>query len=294
MTKRMILVDGSSLMYRSFFALKNFKTSQGIPTNAIYGYTSIILKIRKQDLEYGAIIFDSPVKTFRHKKFEEYKSNRKKMPEELSLQIPYIKEISKLLGFNLLEVEEYEADDVIGTICEKIKYKNDIEALIISGDLDVLQLVNSNIKVMLTQKGVSKTVIYDSEKIYERYGLKPSQIVDFKALKGDPSDNIPGVPGIGEKIALKLLKEYGTLENIFNNLEKIEGKEKELLKNGKDIAIISKFLATIKNDIPLEIEIEDLKIKKIDEENLKDLLNKLEFKTILERIKKEAEQLKIC
>lgn len=292
MKKKMILIDGSSLMYRVFFALKSFRNSQGLPTNAIYGYTSILLKLKEQQVDYVAVAFDTPVKTFRHKEYKEYKANRKKMPDELVIQVPYIKEISNVLGFNLLEIEGYEADDIIGTICKKADEKN-IEVLIISGDLDVLQLVNTNVKTMLTQKGISKTFIYDSEKIYEKYGLYPSQLVDFKALKGDPSDNIPGIPGIGEKTALKLLKEYGSLENIFKNIDKIEGKEKELLKNGKEIAEMSKYLATIKTDIPLQIEVEELGVKKPEQKRLEDMLNCLEFKSILNKIKPENRQLEL-
>lgn len=295
MKKKMILVDGSSIVYRTFFALKNFRTSEGLPTNAIYGYTSIILKVRKENPEYGAIIFDSPVKTFRHKEYEKYKATRKKMPEELSVQIPYIKQISMFLGFNILEIEGYEADDVIGTICKKMSAEKDVEIFIISGDLDVLQLVNENVKVMLTKKGISDILIYDIEKVYEKYdGLTPSQIPDFKALKGDLSDNIPGVSGIGEKTALKLLKEYGTLENIFKNLGKMEGREKEFLEKGKETAMLSRFLATIKDDVPLEIDRNNLKIKEIDRESLKEILKKLEFKTILERIEKISVQLSLC
>ncbi|HTY12711.1 MAG TPA: 5'-3' exonuclease H3TH domain-containing protein, partial [Candidatus Omnitrophota bacterium] len=210
------LIDGNSLAYRAFYALPDtMRTSTGITSNAIYGFTTMLLKTLEDGPDFVAIAFDRPEPTFRHKEYKEYKATRDKAPPTLHEQMPYVKEIAEALSIPVFELAGFEADDVIGTLAREAE-KEGYKVTIISGDLDPLQLVDDNIKVLTTRKGITDTVLYGEKEVEERYdGLKPSQLIDFKALKGDTSDNIPGVPKVGEKTAIELLKQFGTLEEIY-------------------------------------------------------------------------------
>ncbi|MBA3062798.1 MAG: DNA polymerase I, partial [Atribacteria sp.] len=214
--KKFILVDGQGLLYRAFYALPQLTTTYGQVVNAVYGFTMILIRLLEEEKpEYIVVTFDTPVPTFRHKEFKEYKAHRKKMPDELINQIPLIKEIINNYNITICSKEGYEADDVIGTIAKEAEKRN-CNTIIVTGDKDAFQLISPHTKVMTTIKGVTEVKIYDEEGIKKKYGVDPEKIVDILALKGDISDNIPGVPGIGEKTAVALIKELGSVENILN------------------------------------------------------------------------------
>jgi len=225
--KRLIVIDGNALIHRAFHALPPLKTKKGELVNAVYGFFLIFLKaVRELNPDFVVATFDLPGKTFRHKEYKEYKAKRPKAAKELYQQISTVKGILKNFGIPIFEKEGFEADDLIGTIAKKAPKKQvlpEIEITILTGDLDALQLVDENTRVYTMRRGLKDTVIYDIGAIKERYQLSPSQIVDFKALRGDASDNIPGVPGIGEKTASKLIKEFGSLDNLYSAL--ISGKK---------------------------------------------------------------------
>ncbi|MBD3282336.1 MAG: hypothetical protein GF387_01890 [Candidatus Portnoybacteria bacterium] len=293
---KLVLIDSNALVHRSFHALPPLKNKQGLLTNAVYGFCSILIKVIK-DLEpkYIAAAYDLEKPTFRHKQYEEYKATRKKAPDELYEQIPKTKSLLDALGITILEKEGYEADDVIGTIAEKTKNKN-IETYIVTGDLDTLQLVDDNIKVYTLRKGVKDTTIYGEKEVKERFELEPEQLLDYKGLRGDPSDNIPGVSGIGEKTATALLKEFKTIENLYKKIEKM--KEEKIkkhptltpriaskLKEEKEMAIFSKELGTIQKNVPVKVDIKKFEWKNnMDKEKIKELFNELEFQSLLKRI----------
>jgi len=285
---KFLIIDGSSLMYRAYYALPMLTTSEGLPTNALYGFTMMLIKlIEEEKPDYIAIAFDKKAPTFRHKEYQDYKATRQAMPEELAEQVDYLKEI--IDGFNIktLELEGYEADDIIGTI-SKLAEEKGMEVLVVTGDRDALQLVSDKVKIKISKKGITQMEEFDEKAILERYGITPQQFIDLKGLMGDKSDNIPGVPNIGEKTAIKLLKDFGTIENLIQNLSQLKGKIKENIENNKELAIMSKRLATIKRDIPIEIDFEEYKVKKFNEEKLLELFNKLEFFSLIDNIKKES------
>ncbi len=294
--KRLILIDANALIHRSFHALPPLTTRRGELINAVYGFASILLKaINELKPNYIAATFDLAAPTFRHIEYVEYKATRPKAPDELYKQIPRTKEVLQVLNISILEKEGFEADDIIGTLAKKFA-KNDIEILILTGDLDTLQLVNDRIKIYAPKKGLTDTAIYGEKEIEKRYGLKPSQMIDYKALRGDPSDNIPGVKGIGEKGACNLLKEFGTIENLYNKIDKLAGKQIiknpvlskgviEKLKKNKEMAFFSKKLAAIRIDVPLKITLEDLDWQKgYDINKAKALFNELNFQTLIKRL----------
>lgn len=260
--KKLILIDGHALVHRAFHALPLLTAPDGQVVNAVYGFTSILLKtIKELKPDYLAAAFDLAGPTFRHQEFEEYKAQRKKAPDELYAQLPLIKEILKAFGIPFFTKEGFEADDVIGSLAVKAKKNADLQTIVLTGDLDTLQLVDGKrVQVFTLRRGVSDTVLYDEEAVNQRYGLKPAQIPDLKGLQGDPSDNIPGVPGVGEKTALALLKQFGSLENLYRQLAQKQtfSKGKILteklaarLKENEDQAIFSKKLATIVTDLDL-------------------------------------------
>lgn len=232
---------------------------------------------REQNPEYIAAAFDLPAPTFRHKMFPEYKANRPKMPEDLQKQIPVIKEIVSALRIKMFESAGYEADDILGTVAKQAG-KTGLSVYILTRDKDCLQLIDSNIRVLREED----SSVYDAEKIKSRFGVESTQLIDVMALSGDTSDNIPGVFGIGQKTAIKLIQEFGSLENTLANLEKIENiRIREKLKNFSDTAILSKELVTINCSVPVSIDIESLKVKEPDSEKLKEIFTKLEFKNLL-------------
>lgn len=286
--KRLVLIDANALIHRSFHALPPLTTKKGELVNAVYGFTAVLLRILKElKPDYILTAFDLPKPTFRHLEYEAYKAHRPKTPEELVNQFPIVKKVVKALDIPILEKEGFEADDIIGTVTKKTG--KDIEDVVVTGDLDTLQLVNENTKVYTLKRGITDTIVYDEDKVKERYELKPEQLVDFKGLKGDPSDNIPGVPGVGEKTAIELLKKFGTIENLYKKLEKNETKDiseslkKKLLEN-KDQAIFSKKLATIRYDVPLKFNLKDCKVATYDTKEVIKLFQELDFKSLINRL----------
>lgn len=283
--ERVIVIDGNSLIYRAFFALPPLTTKEGIVTNGIYGFFSMYYKILEEyNPKYLAVVFDKKGSTFRHKEYEAYKAGRAKMPDELSIQFPIVKEILSTLEISTLEIQNYEADDIAGTIAKIASLENK-EVLLVSGDRDYLQLVDENTNVLFTKKGISEIACYDIEKIKEEYEMTPNQLIDLKGLMGDKSDNIPGVPGIGPKTGIKLIKEYGSIENIYANLENMKKSSvKTKLEENKQQAFMSKMLATIITDVPLKNEIEDFKLECVDSEKTLELYKKYELKSLYEKL----------
>ena len=250
------ILDGSSLLYRAFYALPLLSTAGGIYTNAVVGVYNMLVKLLKEESPDGVVIaFDKSKETFRKKKYAEYKGTRKPTPDELKMQIPMFREFAAAHGIKFIEIEGFEADDIIGTLAVKTAEAGH-EAVVVTGDRDALQLVRDNLKIYFTKKGISDIKIYDEAAFREEYGMEPICLIDLKGLMGDSSDNIPGVAGVGEKTALKLMREYGSLENVYANIDKISGKKlKENLTNCKEQAFLSKELATICLDTPnLEFE----------------------------------------
>lgn len=299
--ERALILDANSILYRAFHALPPLTTKKGELVNGVYGFLLVFFKaVREFQPDYIAACFDHPAPTFRHKKFKEYKISRPPTPKDLISQIPILKEILKTFLVPIFEKEGFEADDLIGTIIKQILEKqpfSDLEVIILSGDLDTLQLVNKNTKVFLLRKGVKETVLYDENLVKEKYGgLMPKQIVDFKALKGDPSDNIPGAKGIGEKTAIKIIKEFGNVENLYQNLEKINDKLKKLLKEQKETVFFSKELAEIKRNVPIDFDLKKCQWGKYEEKKVIEILKKFEFQSLIKRfseLKKSEKNVKI-
>lgn len=278
--KKLVLIDGNNLMFRSFYAIRdnggNLRTSSGLSTNALYGFTNMINKIiLEEEADHIVVAFDKG-KNFRKEEFSFYKDGRKETPTELKEQFPYAKKMLTLMGIKYLELEPYEADDIIGTLSKK--FNDDVSTVIISSDVDLMQLIDKNVEMKrLKQKGF---VRYNKDLFFDEYKLDPIKIIDLKSLMGDSSDNIPGVKGIGEKTALKLLQEYGSLDGVYENIDKIKGSVQNKLVIDKENAYISYKLATIYNSVPLDYSLDDLKYMGESDE-LYDLYEELEFKSFL-------------
>lgn len=291
MPEKLIIIDGNAIIHRSFHALPtSLQTKKGLPTNAAYGFAVFLIKALSEiKPQYAVLTLDRKEATFRHKRYKEYKATRVKAPQELYDQIPMAKDITSAFDIPIFELAGFEADDLIGTISKKINEENPkIEIIIITGDMDTLQLVNKKTKVYTMSKGLSESILYTEEKVLERYSLRPNQIVDFKALKGDASDNIPGVSGVGEKTATDLLLNFETLDNIYKNINssKIKERTKGLLSSNKDMAYLSQELATIAVDAPINIDLEKLKMRSIDKNKINLVFSDLEFKSLLPRVLK--------
>lgn len=295
MVKKLILVDGNNLMFRSYYATaytgNMMKNSKGVPTNALFGFVSMINKIISEEQPtYMAVAFDIG-KNFRKEEYDFYKEGRIDTPEELKIQMPIARDILDKMGIKHFELAPYEADDIVGTIVKMTEEDKDFASLIVSSDKDLLQLISDETEVKLLKQ--SGFIRYNHESFVADYGIEPIRMIDLKALMGDSSDNIPGVKGIGEKTALKLLQEYGSLENLYLNIDKISGKTKEKLVIDKEMAFISKKIATIYRDVPLHIVLEDLKYEGSNSEELIDLFKELEFFSFLKNmeVKKNEEVL---
>lgn len=294
--ERLIIIDCNSIIYRAYYALPYLTTKKGELINAVYGFLLVFLKaIREFQPDYIAACFDFAGPTLRHKKFKEYKAKRPPAPEELYRQIPKVKEILKAFNVPIFEKEGFEADDLIGTIAYLAPKKQilpKIETIILSGDTDNLQLIDPQTKVYVLKKGVKDTILYDEILVKEKFqGLKPEQLLDFKALRGDPSDNIPGVTGIGEKTAIKLLIDFGSLENLYKEIEensektkKIRPKLKETLIKYKEQAFISKELAQLYRNIPLDFNLKDCSFKRYNKEKAIQILKKFEFYSLIKKL----------
>ncbi|MBE6574305.1 MAG: DNA polymerase I [Ruminococcaceae bacterium] len=282
--KKLLVIDGNSILNRAFYGIRPLSTKDGLPTNAVYGMTNILWgKLEQYKPDYAAVAFDLKAPTFRHKEYDLYKANRHGMPDELAQQLPYAKQCCEAMGLHTVSLEGYEADDILGTFAEMAS-KEGIFSYILTGDRDSLQLIDDNTNILLATN--NDTLTFDTDAFVAKYGVTPDVFVDVKALMGDSSDNIPGVAGIGEKTALKLISEYHDLENLY---EKFEGSEltkgvKTKLRDGKDNAYLSRFLAKINCDVPLDITLDDIAYNGFKTEELAALLTRLEFSAMLSRL----------
>lgn len=283
---KLILMDGNSIAFRAFYGLPLLTNKSGLHTNAVFGYARLLEKvIKEENPDYFLVAFDAGKSTFRHKQYEEYKGGRQKTPPELGEQFAPIRKLIDAYGIKRFEHEDYEADDIIGS-WTKLADEAGFETIVITGDKDLTQLASDHTKVYITKKGVTDIEVYTPEHVAKVYdGLKPEQIIDLKGLMGDKSDNIPGVPGVGEKTAVKLLKEHGSVENVIENLDQVTAKKlNENLSNNKDIALLSKELATIYREMTFDFNLESLKFKNEDSEEKYDLFKEMEFNSLLDNM----------
>ena len=288
--KKILLIDGSSLIFRAFYAIKNLTTKDGVFVNGVYGFLNMYYKaLELTNPTHVFVAFDKGSKTFRHTEYSDYKGTRDKAPNEITYQFGILKDLLSSMNVNYLELDEYEADDILGTIA-KLAQKEGFEVDIFTGDRDYLQLVDDNIFVYLTKKGISEIKLMDNNAIFEDFGISPKQLIDVKALQGDSSDNIPGVKGVGEKTALKLIQEYGNLENLYENLGKLKGKLKENLENEKDKAYLSRYLGEIYLNVPIDKNIEDFELKDVNLNEYIEKLENLEFKSIINKFFKDVKK----
>lgn len=289
--ERLLILDSNSLLNRAFYAIPELTNSEGIHTNAVYGFVNMLFKMKEElKPDYIVAAFDKKGPTFRHNEYKDYKAGRKQMPSELAEQFPIIKEILSLLSITEYELDGFEADDIIGSLA-KYAEKNNIEVFIVTGDRDALQLASDNINVVITKKGVTETATYNYKNFIEEFGVTPTQFIDVKGLMGDKSDNIPGVPGVGEKTAYKLIQTYGSIEEVLNNIDSISGKKlKENLETYREQAIFSKKLATIVTEVPIDFNLEEIKNQdSFDKEGLKKMFFKLQMKSMLDKFSKDEE-----
>lgn len=289
--EKIILVDGNNLLFRSYYATAysgNFmKNSKGFPTNALYGFTNMINKIINEECPTYMIVAFDKGKTFRHEKYEQYKDGRIEMPDELKVQFPLAKELLTHMGIKYYECDNYEADDIIGTFAKYCDEEEDFIGTIVSSDKDLLQLISHDVDIKLLKQ--KDYIRYNEKSFKEAYGIEPINIIDLKALMGDSSDNIPGVKGIGEKTALKLLHDYKTLNGVYDNLDKLTPKMREKLENDKDNAYMSYDLATIYKEVPMEISIPDIKLKNKNSDKLNEIYKELEFYSFLKKEEKKVD-----
>lgn len=287
-SKKLVVIDGNAIIHRSFHALPPLTTKKGELVNAVYGFASTLLSvIEKFQPDYILATFDLAAPTFRHEEYKEYKATRVKAPDELYAQISRVKELVRAFNIPIYEKEGFEADDVIGTVvkqAENLDLGFEIENIIVTGDLDTLQLVSEKTKVFALRRGITDTVLYDSAAVLERFGLRPDQMIDYKGLRGDASDNIPGVKGIGEKTATTLLQTYGTLEKVYENIAEIKGAVKDKLEKDKAQAFKSKWLATIVKDAPVELELEKAVTHEFDRPTIVKLFQELNFFSLIKRL----------
>lgn len=283
--EKLLILDGNSLMFRAFYALPLLTNNEGLHTNAVYGFSTMLLKMKEEiKPDYIVAAFDRKAPTFRHIEYKDYKAGRKKMPPELSEQMPVVKELLNLLAINIFEIDGFEADDLIGTL-SKFAEKKGIEVYIVTGDRDALQLASDNIHIVINKKGMTEKEVYDEDRMVKELGVTPTQFIDVKALMGDNSDNIPGVPGIGPKTAFKLISEYKSIENVFENIDKLKGKMKSNLIEYREQAFFSKKLATIVTNVPIEIDLNSIESRDdFDAEGVRQLFYKLQFNSLLEKI----------
>ncbi len=285
--ERLMLLDGNGLIYRGYFALINtpLTTSKGELVNAVFGFCNIVLR-GFQDIQpdYAAISFDLAGPTFRHEQYAAYKATRQRMPDDLRDQFPKVREVVKALRIPVYEMAGYEADDVIGTLTLEAGERG-LDTTIVTGDLDMLQLVTDRTRLMTTRMGVQNTVIYDPARIFERYGLRPDQMIDFKALKGDSTDNIPGVPGVGEKTAAKLIGDYGTLDSLYEHIDEVPpARLREPLLAARDQVLTGRELMRIVRDLPVRLDLDAARLGDYDRETVIRLFREFEFRSLIERL----------
>ncbi len=280
----LMLIDGPSLVYRGYFALPPLTMSDGTLVNAVFGFLQIVLRgMADVKPDYAIVSFDVGKPQFRFDAYPEYKAGRPSMPDDLRGQFPIVREIAAMLGMPTRELSGYEADDVIGTLSKKATAAG-VDTMIVSGDLDGLQLVDDHVRLLTTRMGVASTVIYDEARVMERYGLRPDQMLDYKALKGDTSDNIPGVPGVGEKTASSLLQQFGTLDAIYERLDEVKGKMRERLAEHRELALMSREIGRILCDLPVELDLEEARMGRYDRRAVAQRLRELEFRSLIDRL----------
>lgn len=286
---KLMLIDGNSLLYRAFFALPLLHTREGIYTNGVYGFLTMVNRVMaEQEPTHVVVAFDKDRQTFRNEVFAEYKANRTAAPDELSGQFQLIREVLEALNLEFVEIQGYEADDIIGTL-SRMAEESGINTLILTGDRDSLQLVSEQVTVLMTKKGITEMDFYNPERVRERWGVDPEQLVDVKGLMGDASDNIPGVPGVGEKTAIKLIQEFGSLENLYDHLEEVKGKKVvERLNEHRDQAFMSRELARIVRDIDMQCDLHDYRRQSPDIKSLRELYRKLEFNSFLQALEESG------
>ena len=290
--EKLVLIDGNSIMNRAFYGIMGSKmltTKDGVYTNAVYGFLAIMFKLLEDvKPEYMAVAFDLKAPTARHKLYEGYKANRKGMPDELAEQMPIIKDVLRAMNIDIIEKEGYEADDILGTL-SRYGENQGLEVVILSGDRDTFQLATDKVTIRIprTKGGKTETDLFNRNKIIETYGIEPKQLIDVKGLQGDSSDNIPGVPGIGEKTALSLIQKFGSIEELYDKLNKgedgLKGKQKEKIEENRELAFLSKTLGTINLEVPIDDKLEDFKVEEWDKEAVLELFKKLNFNRYIER-----------
>ena len=277
-----MLIDGNSIAYRAFFALPLLNNDKGVYTNSVYGFTMMLNRIIEEEQPTHMLVaFDAGKTTFRHATYQEYKGGRQKTPNELSEQFPFIRELLDCFQIKRYELENYEADDIIGTLSQQAEQEG-FEVKVISGDKDLTQLASDQTTVMITKKGITEMEEYTPEHVREKYGLYPMQIIDLKGLMGDASDNIPGIPGVGEKTALKLLHQFETVEHLVQSVEEVSGQKlKEKINEHKDLALISKNLATIMREAPVEVTLDETTYNGMDSEKVIAFYKELGFQNFV-------------
>lgn len=284
MEKRLIIIDGNSIINRAFYALPDMSNSEGLKTNAIFGFVRMMFKIIEDyQPTHMSVAFDKKAPTFRHKQYADYKAGRKKMPDELAQQLQPLKDLLDKFNINRLELEGYEADDLIGTVA-KLGEENDFKVYIVTGDKDAIQLASHKTTTLITKKGVGEVEEYNYDSVLERYEMTPTQFIDLKGLMGDKSDNIPGVPGVGEKTGIKLLKQYSTIENLIEHTDELKGSIKKKIEENKDLALMSKQLATIITNVPIEVKLEDLEYGDYNKDDVVEKFKEFGFTSLITKL----------
>lgn len=284
MEKRLIIIDGNSIINRAFYALPDMSNSEGLKTNAIFGFVRMMFKIIEDyQPTHMSVAFDKKAPTFRHKQYADYKAGRKKMPDELAQQLQPLKDLLDKFNINRLELEGYEADDLIGTVA-RLGEENDFKVYIVTGDKDAIQLASHKTTTLITKKGVGEVEEYNYDSVLERYEMTPTQFIDLKGLMGDKSDNIPGVPGVGEKTGIKLLKQYSTIENLIEHTDELKGSIKTKIEENKDLALMSKELATIITNVPIEVKLEDLEYGDYNKDDVVEKFKEFGFTSLITKL----------
>jgi DNA polymerase-1 len=281
--KKLVLFDGHALLHRGYHAIPYLSTKDGTPTNAVYGFVTIMLKaLTDLKPDYVAVAWDLPGKTFRHDMYADYKGTRKKTDDELIAQMPLTREVVEAFNMPLMEREGYEADDVIGTLA--YRYGKELEVVIVTGDMDELQLVDDHVKVYTMRRGFSDTVLYDRAAVEAKYGVTPEEFVVYKALKGDTSDNIPGVPGVGDKTATDLVSKYKTLDGIYDHLDELKSAVRKKLEENRKLADLSLELSRISREVELDFDLKKAHIHDYDKKHVHELFHRLEFRSLLAKL----------
>ena len=284
MEKRLIIIDGNSIINRAFYALPDMSNSEGLKTNAIFGFVRMMFKIIEDyQPTHMSVAFDKKAPTFRHKQYADYKAGRKKMPDELAQQLQPLKDLLDKFNINRLELEGYEADDLIGTVA-RLGEENDFKVYIVTGDKDAIQLASHKTTTLITKKGVGEVEEYDYDSVLERYEMTPTQFIDLKGLMGDKSDNIPGVPGVGEKTGIKLLKQYSTIENLIEHTDELKGSIKKKIEENKDLALMSKEFATIITNVPIVVKLEDLEYGDYNKDDVVEKFKEFGFTSLITKL----------